>query len=82
MDVAVRYFQGGRESRRYCKHKTDNSGVFFTSLESEYAVMARALETIVDQDGNPRFYKREVYDWLDQVRRMGNKQGFASTPPE
>lgn len=60
---------------------TDDSGVFFTSLESEYAVMARALETIVDQDGKPRFYKWEVYDWLEQVRRMGNEQGFAREPP-
>lgn len=62
---------------------TDDSGVFFTSLESEYAVMARALETIVDHEGNRQFYKWEVYDWLDQVRRMGNEQGFASAalPP-
>ena len=57
--------------------------VFFTSLDSEYAVMARALETIVDHEGNRQFYKWEVYDWLDQVRRMGNEQGFASAalPP-
>ena len=56
---------------------TDDSGVFFTSLESEYAVMARALEEIVDENGEPRFYRWEIYEWLDQIRRMGNAQSFA-----
>lgn len=56
---------------------TDDSGVFFTSLENEYAVMARALESISDPDGKPAFYTWEVYDWLEQIRLMGNEQGFA-----
>lgn len=55
---------------------TDDSGVFFTSLESEYAVMARALEEVSDESGQQRFYKWEIYEWLDQIRRMGNEQGF------
>lgn len=55
---------------------TDDSGVFFTSLESEYAVMARALEEVVDANGEPQFCKWEIYEWLDQIRRMGNEQGF------
>lgn len=55
---------------------TDDSGVFFTSLESEYAIMARALEEVTDESGQPRFYKWEIYEWLDRIRRMGNEQGF------
>lgn len=55
---------------------TDDSGVFFTSLESEYAVMARALELAVSTEGNSCFYKWEIYEWLDQVRRIGNEQSF------
>lgn len=54
---------------------TDDSGVFFTSLESEYAVMARALET-PQENGQPLYYKWEIYDWLDKIREMGNDQSF------
>lgn len=55
---------------------TDDSGVFFTSLESEYAVVARALETLQNTDGSPRYYKWEIYDWLNRIREMGNDQSF------
>lgn len=55
---------------------TDDSGVFFTSLENEYAVMSRALETISTPDGGPAFHPWEVDDWLEQIRIMGNEQGF------
>lgn len=54
---------------------TDDSGVFFTSLESEYAVVARALETL-QKDGRPLYYKWEIYDWLDRIREMGNAQSM------
>ena len=55
---------------------TDDSGVFFTSLESEYAVIARSLETLRGADGQPRYYRWEIYDWLDHIRKMGNDQSF------
>lgn len=55
---------------------TDDSGVFFTSLESEYAVVARSLETLKDADGQPRYYKWEIYDWLNRIRQIGNGQSF------
>ena len=55
---------------------TDDSGVFYTSLESEYAVIARALETLQNADGHSRYYKWEIYDWLDRIRKMGNDQSF------
>lgn len=69
-----------KEELRQCPQisvsiNTDDSGVFFTSLESEYAVMARALETL-QKNGQPLYYKWEIYDWLDKVRKMGNEQSF------
>ena len=57
---------------------TDDSGVFFTSLESEYAVIARSLETLQDDDGQSRYYKWEIYNWLEHIRQMGNDQSFQS----
>ena len=57
---------------------TDDSGVFFTSLESEYAVIARSLETLQDDDGQSRYYKWEIYNWLERIRQMGIDQSFQS----
>lgn len=55
---------------------TDDSGVFFTSLENEYAMMARALEQLVDENGDPLFNSLEIREWLNEIRKMGNEQGF------
>lgn len=57
---------------------TDDSGLFFTSLENEFAVMARALELRRDEQGKVCYYKWEIYDWLDAVRKNGNNQSFQS----
>lgn len=55
---------------------TDDLGVFITSLPNEYALMARALEDLVDENG-VRIYKKDmVYDWINRVRKMGNEQSF------
>ena len=55
---------------------TDDSGVFYTDLETEYALIARATEQIEDQNGQPRFKKCDIYNWLDSIRIMGNEQTF------
>lgn len=55
---------------------TDDNGVFFTSLENEYALMARAMELVCDEEGRSIYQKSDIYDWLDEIRRMGNEQGF------
>lgn len=55
---------------------TDDQGVFATSLENEYALMAIALEKELDSDGNPKYNQAMIYDWLDRVRRMGLEQVF------
>lgn len=55
---------------------TDDNGVFYTSLENEFALIARATELVTDDEGKPVYKKTDIYDWLDSIRRMGNEQGF------
>lgn len=55
---------------------TDDSGVFYTDLEMEYALLARSVEQILDENGQPRFKKTDIYTWLDHIRVMGNEQTF------
>lgn len=61
---------------------TDDQGVFATSLENEYALLASALEEQRDENGKYIYNKTMVYDWIDDVRRMGNEQSFLAMPPE
>lgn len=60
----------------YVSINTDDKGVFSTSLENEYALMAKALENETDENGNPKYKKIMVYNWIDSVRKMGNEQSF------
>lgn len=55
---------------------TDDQGVFVTSLENEYALMAAALEEKRDENGEKMYSRRAVMDWLDRVRVMGLDQCF------
>ena len=55
---------------------TDDQGVFATSLENEYALLASALEDAVDEDGNFIYKKTMIYEWIDAIRKMGNDQTF------
>ena len=53
---------------------TDDSGVFSTSLEREYALLGIALEKCED----PKFKNspRAIREWLDRVRKMSVEQRF------
>jgi len=55
---------------------TDDLGIFSTSIENEYALMAIALEKETTFDGQPRYISRMIYDWLDRIRSMGFEQRF------
>lgn len=55
---------------------TDDKGVFRTSLENEYALMACALEHVKDEEGKPVYNRQMIYQWIDNVREMGNLQSF------
>lgn len=55
---------------------TDDRGIFDTSIEEEYALLALALEKEKDQNCQPRYQPRHVYDWLNHIREMGFEQQF------
>lgn len=56
---------------------TDDQGIFGTSLENEYALMAIALEKEKDGNGLPKHHPTMIYQWLDNIRRMGLEQSFS-----
>ncbi|MCG8206577.1 hypothetical protein [Tenacibaculum finnmarkense] len=55
---------------------TDDQGVFGTSLENEYALLAIAMEKEKDENGNPKYNQTMIYEWLDKIRQMGLEQSF------
>ena len=55
---------------------TDDRGIFDTSIEEEYALLALAVEKEVNSDGTPRYSPRYVYEWLDNIRKVGFEQRF------
>lgn len=57
---------------------TDDAGIFSTTLENEYALMAIALEKEKDENGQPLYKPAMIYDWLDRIREMGLQQSFMS----
>lgn len=66
--------EGG--AQMFVSVNTDDQGVFHTSLENEYALLASMMENMHDKQGNMKYSPQEVYDWLDRIRRMGNQQVF------
>lgn len=56
---------------------TDDLGIFDTTLENEYALLACALEErnlmLAQEDRIP---PENIYRWLDHVRQMGCEQSF------
>ncbi|MFV0150921.1 hypothetical protein OBJ95_09585 [Empedobacter falsenii] len=55
---------------------TDDQGIFSTSLENEYALMAIALEKEKDEFGEPKYNSSMIYEYLERIRLMGLGQGF------
>jgi adenosine deaminase len=55
---------------------TDDQGIFGTSLENEFALMAIALEKAKDENGMKKYKPSMIYDWLDRIRKMGLEQSF------
>lgn len=53
---------------------TDDQGVFSTSLEREYSLMALAIER--NQTEEHHNSPRAIVDWLDRVREMSLEQRF------
>lgn len=57
---------------------TDDQGVFATYIENEYAYLALALEKVRDENGKLKFNRTMIYQWLDNIRKMGLSQSFES----
>ena len=57
---------------------TDDKGVFSTTLENEYSLMACALENMKNPDGSSKYSREQIYEWLEHIREMGNMQSFQS----
>lgn len=55
---------------------TDDLGVFGTSIENEYALLAVALGKENDENGNSKYQNRYIYNWLESIRQMGEEQRF------
>lgn len=64
------------KSSLFVSINTDDQGIFDTSLENEYAYMARGLEQKRKKNGKQKFSNAQIYDWLDDVRQMGLEQSF------
>lgn len=52
---------------------TNDQGVFDSSLENEYALMAYSLENLRDKNGI-KYTPNEVYNWIASIRKMGIQQ--------
>ncbi len=57
---------------------TDDQGVFDTSLENEYAIIASALEKKKDENGKSIYSPEHVYQYIENIRKMGFEQSFKS----
>ena len=55
---------------------TDDQGIFATSVEKEFSLMALSLIKKKDSNGNPVYSPNLVYDWLEKVRRNAEIQKF------
>ena len=57
---------------------TDDQGVFSTYLENEYALLALALEKMKDEKGRKKYNRTMVYQWIDNIRKMGLHLSFSN----
>ena len=55
---------------------TDDIGVFDTSLENEYVLMAAAIGSQSDSQGKRLYSDDEIERYLETIRRNGFKQSF------
>lgn len=55
---------------------TDDQGVFDTSLEEEYSLLACSMKKQKNPDQSPVYNNEEIYDYLERLRRNGFSQIF------
>ena len=55
---------------------TDDKGVFATSLENEYSLIAIALRKQKDMNGNPKWNDKDIENYLKQLAYYANMSRF------
>ena len=55
---------------------TDDQGVFDTSLTNEYAIICSALDKKKDKNGNKVYSPEHIYQYIENIRKMGIHQSF------
>lgn len=68
--------KSSRETQLNVSINTDDKSVFSTCLSNEYAYLAFYLENKRNDKGECLYKRFEIYNWLDEIRRMGNEQSF------
>lgn len=80
MNIQLLKFYNSGLNTPYNKHdiavsiNTDDQGVFSTSLEREYSLIALAIER--HQTEGFKNSPRQIIDWLDKIRQMSVEQQF------
>ena len=69
---------GNERDRMPVTVNTDGLGIFQTSIDNDYSLLAISALKIKDEDGNQKYSKREVIQWLDEIRENGFKYSFVS----
>lgn len=57
---------------------TDDLGIFQTSLDNEFSLIALSALKKKDENGNLLYRNYQVYEWLDRIRENGIKYRFAA----
>jgi len=63
-------------ARMFISINTDDLGIFDTSLENEYALVACALQKAKDGSGKKLYKPDDIYRYLDNIREMSIEQSF------
>ena len=60
---------------------TDDQGVFDTSLQMEFALLAASMRRMKkESDGSMKYNEEAIYDYLERLRKNGFSQTFPKTP--
>lgn len=56
---------------------TDDLGIFHTSLDKEFSLVALSALKKKSKDGNLLYQNHQIYQWLDRIRENGEKYRFS-----
>lgn len=65
---------------QYVSINTDDQGVFDTSLNMEYALLASSMRRMKKEGGGQMYNEDTIYGYLERLRQSGISQTFPKTP--